>query len=144
MAVKIGHKFESQIFRPNMDVWICIYFRDNVKIWRNLDQTVRHKIVTVNRMFLKVYNCSSTVPNPNFLIPNSYSSAVSQRVKEGQRCYTFFYFHVWMLFSYPISELFFFVLCISARLSVHNSVCNQGFGNSSFLVRNQIKTKQNI
>ena len=49
-----------------------------------------------------------------------------------------------MLFSYPISELFFFVLCISARLSVHNSVRNQGFGNSSFLVRNQIKTKQHI
>ena len=48
----------------------------NVKIWRNLTQTVRQKIVAVNRTFFwHVWNCSSTVHHPPFLRLESYRSA---------------------------------------------------------------------
>ena len=51
---------------------LCIY----VNIWRNLTQTVRQKIVAVNRrFFLHVWNCSSTVHHPPFLRLESYRSA---------------------------------------------------------------------
>ena len=41
-------------------------------------------------------------------------------------------------FSYPISELLFFILCVSAWLSIHNSVRNKGPWNSSLLVIDKI------
>ena len=57
---------------PILRILILSY---NVNIWRNVNQPLRQKIVAVDLSFLHVRNCSSPVPNLDFLRPESNRSA---------------------------------------------------------------------